>query len=43
MTTWPMASAATPLRSPNTPATARLVGEGIRKVFQNVGRLDVSE
>ena len=33
----------TPLRSPNTPATARLVGEGIRKVFENVARLDVSE
>jgi len=33
----------TPLRAPNTPATARLVGEGIRKVFENVGRLDVIE
>jgi len=33
----------TPLRAPNTPATAQLVGEGIRKVFENVGRLDVSE
>ena len=33
----------TPLRAPNTPATARLVGEGIRKVFENVRRLDVGE
>lgn len=31
-----------PLRAPNTPATARLVGEGIRKVFENVNQLDVS-
>ena len=33
----------TPLRAPNTPETARLVGEGIRKVFEDVGQLDVSE
>jgi perosamine synthetase len=32
-----------PLRAPNTPKTAQLVGEGIRKVFENVNQLDVSE
>jgi dTDP-4-amino-4,6-dideoxygalactose transaminase len=31
-----------PLRAPNTPATARLVGEGIRKVFENVNQLDLA-
>ncbi len=30
-----------PLRAPNTPVTAKLVGEGIRKVFENVNQLDV--
>jgi len=30
-----------PLRHPNTPATARLVAEGIRKVFENVKQLDL--
>lgn len=29
----------TPLRAPNTPKTAKMVGEGIRKVFENVGQL----
>jgi dTDP-4-amino-4,6-dideoxygalactose transaminase len=33
----------TPLRAPNGPDVARRVGEGIRKVFENVGRLDVGE
>jgi dTDP-4-amino-4,6-dideoxygalactose transaminase len=31
----------TPLRAPNDPAVARMVGEGIRKVFENVNQLDV--
>ena len=31
-----------PLRAPNTPETARLVAEGIRKVCENVGRLDLA-
>ena len=30
-----------PLRAPNTPATARLVGEAIRKVFENLNQLDL--
>jgi dTDP-4-amino-4,6-dideoxygalactose transaminase len=32
-----------PLRAPNTPETARMVGEGIRKVFENVNQLDLAE
>jgi len=31
----------TPLRAPNGPEQAKAVGEGIRKVFENIHRLDV--